>query len=61
MDEAGISFYSRGHPTKQIEPNTHIAHRDQTLKSKGIKPHYDQNFEKYEKIKSEEVNLQKKI
>jgi len=61
MDEKGMSFYTRTNPTKQIEPNTNIAHRDKTLKNKGIIPVYDQNFDKFEKIKTEEVSLQKKI
>ena len=56
-----MSFYTRTNPTKQIEPNTNIAHRDKTLKNKGIIPVYDQNFDKFEKIKTEEVSLQKKI
>ena len=57
-----MSFHASSNPGHQIAPNTSIyAHRDSTLKNKGITPIYDKSFEKFDSVKNEEIALKKKI
>jgi hypothetical protein len=52
-----MTFFVKPLHRQDISNTSHLLHREQTLKKKGIQPHYDALFNQYSDVKSKEKSL----